>query len=86
MIDFVTNHVKRNPVTDSSRLISHNAQVDPANQRVVEAVKARMRRGGNVPVATLKHQLALVDQLSRFEFGRFLLANRGLDAYWPIDL
>lgn len=82
MIGFVTNHVKRSPVIDSSRLISHNVQADFATQRVVEAVKARLRRDENVPVATLEHQLALVDQLSRFEFGRFLLVNRGLDAYW----
>ncbi|MBB5460142.1 cyclopropane-fatty-acyl-phospholipid synthase family protein [Paraburkholderia sp. Cpub6] len=78
----MTNHVKRSPVIDSSRLISHNVQADFATQRVVEAVKARLRRDENVPVATLEHQLALVDQLSRFEFGRFLLVNRGLDAYW----
>ncbi|PWT80985.1 MAG: SAM-dependent methyltransferase [Acidobacteria bacterium] len=78
----MTNHVKRSPVTDSSRLISHNVQADPTNQRVVEAVKARLRGDGNVPEATLEHQLALVDQLSGFEIGRFLLVNRGLDAYW----
>jgi cyclopropane fatty-acyl-phospholipid synthase-like methyltransferase len=82
MITFMNTHVKRIPVTDSSRLISHNVQADPTNQRVAEAVKARLRGDGNVPAATLEHQLGLVDQLSGFELGRFLLVNRGLDAYW----
>lgn len=79
---FITNHVEHSQTMDASRLISHNVQADPAIHGVVEALKARLRREGNVPGATLEHQLALVDQLSRFELGRFLLVNRGLDAYW----
>jgi SAM-dependent methyltransferase len=82
MITSMTNDLEYRTVTSSSRLISHNAHADPANQRVIDEVKARLRAGGDIPAATLEHELALVDQLSEFELGRFLLANRGLDACW----
>jgi SAM-dependent methyltransferase len=82
MITSMTNDMEHSPVTRSFRLISHNAHADPANQRVIDEVKTRLRADGDLPAATLEHQLALVDQLSAFELGRFLLVNRGLDACW----
>ncbi|RKT98728.1 SAM-dependent methyltransferase [Burkholderia sp. Nafp2/4-1b] len=78
----MTNNTKHSPVTKSSRLISHDAHIDSTNEWIIETVKARLRASGDLPAALLEPQLALVEQLSGFEFGRFLLLNRGLDAYW----
>lgn len=69
-------------MTSPDRLISHEDQSDRSYEQAAEAAKARLRAGGDLPGATVKQQLAVVDQLASFELGRFLLVNRGLDAYW----
>lgn len=72
-------------MNDSDRLISHvshDSRPELSHEHTVEAAKARLRAGADLPGATIEQQVALVDQLSAFELGRFLLANRGLDAYW----
>ncbi|CAN7384593.1 SAM-dependent methyltransferase [Paraburkholderia sp. DD10] len=72
-------------MNDSDRLISHvshDSRPDLSHEHTVETTKARLRAGADLPGATIEQQVALVDQLSAFELGRFLLANRGLDAYW----
>lgn len=64
------------------RLISHRA--GPAGQRdeLLSSTAARLRAAGDLPGATVAQQLALLDQLSSFELGLFLLEHRGLNAYW----
>ncbi|WP_133646727.1 SAM-dependent methyltransferase [Paraburkholderia flava] len=69
-------------MTSPDRLISHEDQSDRSYEQAAEAAKARLRAGGDLPGATVEQQLAVVDQLASFELGRFLLVNRGLDAYW----
>lgn len=69
-------------MTSPDRLISHEDQSDRSYEQAAEAAKARVRAGGDLPGATVEQQLAVVDQLASFELGRFLLVNRGLDAYW----
>ncbi|MGH8779671.1 SAM-dependent methyltransferase [Paraburkholderia sp.] len=69
-------------MTPPDRLISHEDQSDRSYEQAAEAAKARLRTAGDVPGATVDQQLALVDQLASFDLGRFLLVNRGLDAYW----
>jgi hypothetical protein len=69
-------------MTSPDRLISHEDQSDRSYAQAAEAAKARLRAGGDLPGATVEQQLAVVDQLASFELGRFLLVNRGLDAYW----
>lgn len=69
-------------MTSPDRLISHEDQSDRSYEQAAEAAKARLRAAGDLPGATVEQQLAVVDQLASFELGRFLLVNRGLDAYW----
>lgn len=69
-------------MTSPDRLISHEDQSDRSYEQAAEAAKVRLRAGGDLPGATVEQQLAVVDQLASFELGRFLLVNRGLDAYW----
>lgn len=48
----------------------------------IESTSARIIREGNKPYVTVERQLELLQQLSQFDFGRFLLQNKGVNGYW----
>nr|WP_197422119.1 class I SAM-dependent methyltransferase [Massilia sp. H27-R4] len=48
----------------------------------MQAARARLSAAGAMPGATVDQQLNLLDELFGFELGRFLLAHRGLNAWW----
>ncbi|HEX7685789.1 MAG TPA: class I SAM-dependent methyltransferase [Trinickia sp.] len=66
----------------STTVISHGADSDLAWETRLDAIRGRLRQGGDAPGASVERQLALLDELTGFELGRFLLVNRGLDAQW----
>jgi SAM-dependent methyltransferase len=65
-----------------ARLISHHATPEQDHEELLRSVRERLRLAGDMPGATVAQQLELLDELADFELGRFLLANRGLNAYW----
>lgn len=67
--------------TNNQRLISHEA-LQQDHEALLNAARARLRLAGDMPGATVAQQLELLDRLAEFELGRFLLANRGLNAEW----
>ena len=70
------------PESADARLISHHAAPNHDMEPLLRSVRERLRAAGDMPGATVAQQLELLDQLAEFELGRFLLANRGLNAYW----
>lgn len=48
---------------------------------VANEIKTRLRNSKSL-ILPLERNLELVDQLTEFELGRFLLHNRGLNGYW----
>src|SRR5258708_33093516 len=68
--------------TSHNRLISHGADSRNVWEDLLQAIKARLREAGDLPGATVDQQISLLEELSTFELGRFLLENRGLNAYW----
>src|SRR6266702_4349651 len=68
--------------TSHNRLISHGADSQNGWEDLLQTVKTRLREAGDLPGATVDQQVSLLEQLSAFELGRFLLENRGLNAYW----
>ncbi|HWW07867.1 class I SAM-dependent methyltransferase [Collimonas sp.] len=77
------------PVADATsrhQLISHG--VDPQNgyADLLESIRSRLSLAGDFPGVTVEQQIRLLDELSAFELGRFLLENRGLNAYWTHQL
>ncbi|MFC3394659.1 class I SAM-dependent methyltransferase [Brenneria rubrifaciens] len=42
----------------------------------------RIRQSGPLPGATVEQQLAILEELTTFDLGRFLLKHRVLNAYW----
>ena len=75
-------HESGNPVGDRSSLISHGEDTLTDFDALMTRAKSRLRDAGDLPGASVAEQITLLEALSSFELGRFLLRNRGLDAYW----
>jgi len=68
-------------VTEQHTLLSHAiAPEDVAT--IVQTVSERIKREGDKEHVSVQRQLELLHELSQFDFGRFLLRNKGIDAYW----
>lgn len=48
----------------------------------VEKANARVIAAGDKPYITVQQQLDIIQQLTAFDLGRFLLQNQGLNGYW----
>lgn len=65
----------------SETLLSH--QVSPEKFDIIfDKTRKRILEKGDQYHVTVSKQLELLDQLSQFDFGRFLLQNQGLNGYW----
>lgn len=64
------------------RLISHLSDDRADLPALLQSIESRLRQAGDAPGAPVAQQIEILHALASFELGRFLLANRGLDAYW----
>jgi SAM-dependent methyltransferase len=48
----------------------------------IDSIKNKIKTRGDLPYASMTHQLKLVDELAQFEIGKFLLQTGGLNGYW----
>jgi SAM-dependent methyltransferase len=62
-------------------LISHNFESGALNT-TVEKIKQIIDLTGDKPGATVAKQIEIVEELSRFPLGSFILQNRGTDGFW----
>lgn len=62
---------------EDSAIISHNKDQDESLSVVVERIKLRLKSDVGNLQAEIDELYGLVDQLTKFEFGRFLLRNQG---------
>jgi SAM-dependent methyltransferase len=69
-----------------SQLISHGADPQIGYDALLQSIELRLRMAGDLPEATVSEQINLLHELSSFELGRFLIRNRGLNAYWTHQL
>ncbi|MDF1794969.1 MAG: methyltransferase domain-containing protein [Coxiellaceae bacterium] len=66
---------------DSQRLISHqngNGDLQQAMDKLADQIKQQ----GDTAEATVAQRLDYLQQLSEFDFGRFLIINQGINGYW----
>lgn len=64
-----------------SKLISHSE--NPQNlDLITKKIKDRIQRQGDKPYCSAERQLELLEQLSEFDFGQYLLQNQGINGYW----
>lgn len=64
-----------------ANIISH-ATAPLSIEDTLDMISARIRQAGDKPHVTVERQLALLQELSDFEFGRFLLQNQGVNGFW----
>jgi SAM-dependent methyltransferase len=62
-------------------LISHHEVVVSLDE-TKKAIAKRIIADGDKEYAPVEHQLALLEALAQFDFGRFLIQNRGINGYW----
>lgn len=64
-----------------SKLISHAE--NPQNvDLITKKIKERIQQQGDKPYCSVERQLELLQQLSEFDFGQYLLQNQGVNGYW----
>jgi len=61
----------------SSQIISHGIE----KTQSIDKYKSRLESADNL-VLPLEDELLLLEQLTEFDFGKFLLKNKGLNGYW----
>jgi len=66
---------------EQQRLISHAISPE-AIETTLQKIRERIRQQGDKPHFTVSQQLETLDQLSQFDFGRYLLQNQGINGYW----
>lgn len=63
-----------------NQLLTHTLEEDWKSNFI--EIKDRLTRQGDLPDLSLEESIDLLNQLSRFELGRSLIKNRGLNGYW----
>ena len=66
---------------EEKQLISHAVAVEDLDT-IIQTISTRIKQGKFKFYTTKKRQLDLLQQMSQFNFGRFLLQNKGLNGYW----
>lgn len=66
---------------EQRNLLSHTILTESVDVAIQE-IASGIRQKGDKPYATVQAQLEILEQLSQFEFGRFLILNRGINGYW----
>lgn len=67
--------------SEDTTLISHGHQSTDIIQIVAE-LRERIRKEGDKPDITVARQLEILDSLTKFSLGVFLLLNKGLNGFW----
>ena len=73
--------LSKNTAIEQQNLLSHAFSTKNINVAIQE-ITSRIEQQGDKPYVTVQTQLEILEQLSQFEFGRFLILNRGINGYW----
>lgn len=67
---------------NQDQLISHG--IDPRiwQDELLRPIESRLRAAGDFSGVTVDRQIDMLRELSTLELGRFLILNRGMNAYW----
>lgn len=71
----------KKPAIEQQNLLSHTVLTQNIDIAIQE-IATRIKQQGDKPYVTVQTQLEILEQLSQFEFGRFLILNRGINGYW----
>jgi uncharacterized protein involved in tolerance to divalent cations/SAM-dependent methyltransferase len=73
--------LSKKPAIEQQNLLSHAFSTENITVAIQE-ITSRIKQQGDKPYVTVQTQLEILEQLSQFEFGRFLILNRGINGYW----
>ncbi|HAT3976641.1 TPA: methyltransferase domain-containing protein [Legionella pneumophila] len=68
-------------MSKQEHIISHNTDSFQLNT-VIMQMKERIIKEGDKPHVTVETQLKILQELSQFGFGQFLIKNQGINGYW----
>lgn len=68
-------------IQPNSRLLSHQVTA-PDLAITVNNIKARIIKAGDLPHVSVKRQLQILNELTAFDFGKFLLQHQGANGFW----
>ncbi|HAT8916635.1 TPA: methyltransferase domain-containing protein [Legionella pneumophila] len=68
-------------MSKQENIISHNTDSSRLNT-VMQQMKERIINEGDKPHVTVETQLKILQELSQFGFGQFLIKNQGINGYW----
>eukprot|EP00808_Paulinella_micropora_P008805 g33422.t1 len=75
--------VSSKPADSSSGNLSHQGQSDAMGwQEAAQAARARIKQRGDLPHASVAEQLDILEGLTGFDIGRFMLVNRGWNGFY----
>ena len=63
-------------------ILSHAKLENNTLQDAIDLAIQRVKQRGDLPYITVSKQIDYIDQLSEFDFGKFLLERGGLNGYW----
>ncbi|NET41351.1 class I SAM-dependent methyltransferase [Okeania sp. SIO2B3] len=72
---------KQSQEFNEQRILSHGNQNETLEE-TIERVKQRIIQTGDKPHVTVARQLELMNELTGFPLGKFLLQNGGFNGYW----
>jgi SAM-dependent methyltransferase len=70
-----------NQVLENSNL-THQKLSDEPFEMIVERIRDKIRQRGDLPYIPAEKQLELLEALTQFDLGRFLIERGGLNGYW----
>lgn len=65
----------------ADQVLTHKFYADSLDTYITE-LQEKIKNRGDLPHATVQDQLEVLDQLTEFPLGQFLIKNRGLNGYW----
>ncbi|HHL3493404.1 TPA: cyclopropane-fatty-acyl-phospholipid synthase family protein [Legionella pneumophila] len=68
-------------MSKQEQIISHNTDSFQLNT-VIKQMKERIIKEGDKSHVTVETQLKILQELSQFGFGQFLIKNQGINGYW----
>jgi SAM-dependent methyltransferase len=69
----------------SDSIESHNLsheKIDVSMQATLQRLQEKIQKRQDLPYASVARQLDLLDQLTQFDLGKFLIETGGLNGYW----
>lgn len=67
---------------DNQNIISHQINQLDSFSVIINQITQKIVTKGDLPYVTVEKQLEILEELTLFPFGRFLLENKGMNGYW----